>query len=43
MPVFVKQIGSRPIQFGVHGKGGDMSEWPDDLKIRERPPVHTAR
>ena len=43
IPVFVKQLGSYPI--GINGyklklksrKGGDISEFPDDLKIRKFP------
>lgn len=34
VPVFVKQMGSR---FGGSGKGGDMSLWPIDLRVREYP------
>lgn len=47
VPVFVKQLGSKPYQqyglagmlrrFAVSGKGGDPSEWPDDLRVREMP------
>lgn len=39
---FVKQLGSDPLE-GVLGlpikdkKGGDMSEWPEDLRVREFP------
>jgi hypothetical protein len=47
VPVFVKQLGARP--FGLshrpdHGslvlrdrKGGDPSEWPENLRIRQFP------
>lgn len=42
VPVFVKQLGANVI--GPHGpvalrdrKGGDMSEWPDGLRVREWP------
>jgi protein gp37 len=53
VPVFVKQLGSRPVTdiqdarggyLGFKGldlndrKGGDMSEWPEDLRVREFPP-----
>ncbi len=40
---FVKQIGPRPIVVGnyrqvvKHPKGGDPSEWPEDLRVREFP------
>jgi hypothetical protein len=58
VPVFVKQLGSRPfveaaevrrMSFGGmriddegqihlrHPKGGDISEWPADLRVREYP------
>jgi len=46
VPVFVKQIGSNPVQtvlghekcYGADSKGGNMDYWPDDLKdIREFP------
>lgn len=57
VPVFVKQLGSRPIvhhasewpgaRFDVaeqhvkllDRKGGDMSEWPEELRVREFPEV----
>jgi protein gp37 len=41
--VFVKQIGSKPVNGQGNGypvydaKGGDMSEWPADMRIREFP------
>lgn len=40
--VFVKQLGARPGADGVEQrlrdkKGGDMSEWPADLRVRESP------
>lgn len=44
--VFVKQLGSNPREALAHGsrrlklkhpKGGDMSEWPEDLRVREFP------
>ncbi len=45
VPVFVKQIGSNPYwkeyEMGRarpgDRKGGDMSEWPEDLRVREMP------
>lgn len=49
VPVFVKQLGARPYAIGTHTrdglrqlrdrKGGDPSEWPEDLRIREFPEV----
>ena len=46
VPVFVKQVGSRPFCSGRHGewkpkdrKGGDPSEWAEDLRVREFPAV----
>lgn len=41
-PVFCKQLGARPVHDGVpyalqDAKGGDMSEWPEDLRVREMP------
>jgi protein gp37 len=49
VPVFVKQLGARPYEdHGVAGrwehrlrdrKGGDPSEWPGDLQVREWPEV----
>lgn len=49
IPVFVKQLGSRPVRtpapYGAQGhrltlqdrKGGDMGEWPEELRVRETP------
>lgn len=42
VPVFVKQLGSKAeLQFGhrafLHPKGGDPSEWPSDLRVRQFP------
>lgn len=45
VPCFVKQLGSRPtwrnnedcVLTLKHPKGGDMSEWPEDLRVREMP------
>lgn len=44
---FVKQLGRRPVTRGLTGlgepwatsdsHGGDMAEWPEDLRIREFP------
>ncbi len=35
--VFVKQMGSSPTGLSVTGKGGDMSEWPNDLRVQQVP------
>jgi protein gp37 len=46
VPVFVKQLGARPLfhdgggrtSEGLrHPKGGDPTEWPEDLRVREFP------
>jgi protein gp37 len=42
IPAFVKQLGSNPVEGGKplrlrDSKGGDPSEWPEDLRIREWP------
>ena len=49
VPVFVKQLGSNPAPLRVEAgsvlerlwlhdrKGGDMAEWPEDLRVREFP------
>lgn len=42
VPVFVKQLGAHVIQDGERRikrdkKGGDMSEWPHDIRIRDMP------
>lgn len=38
VPVFVKQLGSRPVGAVVKDrKGGAMEEWPEDLRVREMP------
>lgn len=43
---FVKQLGARPMAYAIgdlgrmslqSAKGGDMAEWPDDLRVREFP------
>lgn len=46
VPAFVKQLGARPAAAGVDvhwafksRKGGDMAEWPPDLRVREFPEV----
>ena len=37
VPVFVKQMGSRWAAEHGGGKGGDISQWPADLRVREYP------
>jgi len=44
VPCFVKQVGARPVfEPGAEpramsdAKGGDMSEWPEDLRVRQMP------
>jgi protein gp37 len=38
--VFVKQLGSvLSRELGAGSKGGDMDHWPEDLRVREFPPV----
>lgn len=44
VPVFVKQLGRRPFSGGIglgavleDAKGGDMSEWPEHLRVRQMP------
>jgi len=46
VPLFVKQVGSHVIQDGerrikADKKGGDMHEWPHDIRVREFPTVRT--
>ncbi|MCG8407780.1 MAG: phage Gp37/Gp68 family protein [Phycisphaerales bacterium] len=49
VPVFVKQLGSNPEEgYGCHRKlrlnhrkGGNIEEWPDDLRIRQFPKAAT--
>jgi protein gp37 len=52
VPVFVKQLGAEPFDSGAvhlpvdvmsvrHSKGGDPSEWPEDLRVRQFPSVET--
>ncbi len=42
-PIFVKQMGARPVNREgiahplVHRKGGNMAEWPADLRVQEFP------
>jgi len=50
VPAFVKQLGAKP-RYDQSGqrysialnsrKGGDMDEWPDDLRVREFPEVRS--
>ena len=46
VPVFMKQIGSKPIGFdglpfkAQHEKGGDIEEWPQELRVRQMPEPH---
>ncbi len=47
--VFVKQLGANAVGYNGTGrfetkstKGGDMSEWPEDLRVREFPKVSKA-
>lgn len=52
VPVFMKQLGANPAPLSIEAgsvverlwlrdrKGGDMEEWPADLRIREFPNVH---
>lgn len=48
VPVFVKQLGSQAYDENGNDiglgdrKGGEMSEWPEDLRIREFPHVETV-
>jgi protein gp37 len=39
LPCFVKQLGSRPIGVAklMHYQGGEMSEWPEEVRVREWP------
>ncbi|WP_396124520.1 MULTISPECIES: DUF5131 family protein [Acaryochloris] len=39
IPVFIKQLGSKPVGIPKlrSAKGGDIEEWPDDLRVREFP------
>lgn len=51
VPIFVKQLGSTPVDRGATGDvypsyvsraGGDMEEWPADLRVREFPKAATS-
>lgn len=42
VPYFLKQLGRRPVDCGLELKlrdphGGDWTEWPDDLRVRDTP------
>ena len=38
VPAFVKQWGAKPVSLALKSrKGGDMSEWAEDLRVREMP------
>jgi protein gp37 len=44
---FIKQFGSKPVESGSYlylkdHHGGDMDEWPEDLRVRQFPNVPTA-
>lgn len=40
VPVFVKQMGAKPVGLKLHSrKGNDWSEWPEELRVREFPKV----
>jgi protein gp37 len=51
-PCFVKQLGAKPVHYSIGDigsypitdhKGGDMDEWPLDLRVRQFPVVgHVA-
>jgi protein gp37 len=48
VPCFVKQVGARPTLGGAplklrDKKGGDMSEWPEDLRVRQFPTIPTPQ
>jgi protein gp37 len=49
VPVFVKQLGGRPVDGGNalrlrdRDHGGDWREWPEDLRVRQMPLTTTAR
>lgn len=53
VPMFVKQLGSHPRALTGTGvaevialnerKGGDMAEWPEDLRVRQFPAVEATR
>jgi protein gp37 len=37
VPAFCKQLGARSTILVTDPKGGDMAEWPEDLRVREMP------
>ncbi|MEO1399656.1 MAG: DUF5131 family protein [Cyanobacteria bacterium J06635_1] len=41
VPVFVKQLGSKPVvldePYSATGKGGDPAKWPENLRVRQFP------
>lgn len=37
VPFFMKQLGSAPVQLTVKGKGGEMDEFPEYLRVRNVP------
>lgn len=38
VPCFVKQMGAKPVELRLQSnKGGDMAEWPEDLRVRQWP------
>ena len=39
VPIFVKQMGSRPVTLDLPGKGDDPALWPEDLRVQEFPQV----
>jgi hypothetical protein len=45
--VFVKQVGFHPLDNGSplkilgNNKGGDMADWPKDIRVREFPSSHS--
>lgn len=45
VPVFIKQLGSAWAKENgaKHKKGGDMGEWPENLRVREQPEVSGLR
>jgi hypothetical protein len=49
--VFLKQVGANPVERGerwsysprlVDKKGGDMAEWPEDIRVRQMPELRNA-
>jgi protein gp37 len=48
IPVFVKQMGDNPHEYGGYTKrfgkngGGDISLWPGDLRVQEMPRIYNA-